>query len=82
MDPHKTKPFFVQKTNECWKSWTGNHSAKMGTDNFSKNTPNAPKLIWPICPIRPNVWHVDGKRLHRASIVSDSDPQELLLILA
>ena len=47
----------------------GTHSSKMGTDTLAKNTQNAVKQFWMICPIGPKVWDIIEKRLHRASVV-------------
>ena len=51
------------------KNGHGTHSTKMGADKLVKNTPNAPKSIYPNCPPSWKVWDFDEKRLFGASIV-------------
>ena len=45
------------------KTDIGNHSTKMGVDQLDKDTPNAPKFIYP------KVWDFDEKRLRWASVI-------------
>ena len=48
---HYIKAWFFCRNNGCLNGehWQGNHSTKMGADKLAENTPNAPKVICPIC---------------------------------
>ena len=41
----------------------GTHCTKMGADTLAENTPNAPKIVSPICLPKPKSWGFSKKTL-------------------